>query len=247
MSSDLTILQGPSVVEDVLDFVDVPREKLVVAPTGVDDMQQLLKKSRNEVRRYWNTPFSSRVFVTVGSLDRNKNQSAIIEAFSRLSDESAYLWIVGTGVMAADWEHYSAELGVAERVRFMGNRNDLADIYTAADVYVHAAWYDNFPNVYLEAMVCGLPLIGPRGEFPDVISPLDGIIEEKVHGVSYSLRQRDGLEGAMKYMLDRPEEELTEMGRRARVLALDAFSWEKYQSQLLQAVSMRNAEVIYES
>jgi len=51
----------------------------------------------------------------------------------------------------------------------------------------------------------------------------------------------------MRYMLERSEKELTEMGRRARALALDAFSWEKYQSQLLQTVSMRNAEVIYES
>ena len=53
---------------------------------------------------------------------------------------------------------------------WISNRSDLAHYYHAADLYLHAAHAENFPNVILEALSCGLPVIGTRtGGIPEQI------------------------------------------------------------------------------
>ena len=60
------------------------------------------------------------------------------------------------------FEHYAARLGIAHRVVFAGRRDDVRGYYGAADALVLPTLYDPFPNVILEAMACGLPVITSR-------------------------------------------------------------------------------------
>ena len=67
--------------------------------------------------------------------------------------------VVAGGDDPAPFISLARQLGVAERVHFLGLRNNMAPLYRAADVLVHPTRYDPFANVCLEACACGTPVV----------------------------------------------------------------------------------------
>jgi glycosyltransferase involved in cell wall biosynthesis len=86
---------------------------------------------------------------------------ATAEAVRRGDDVA--LIVVGDGDQRAELEALAAELGVAERVRFLGMRSDVPALMASSDVFVHAAPFEPFGIVCVEAMACRLPVIVPDG------------------------------------------------------------------------------------
>jgi glycosyltransferase involved in cell wall biosynthesis len=76
-------------------------------------------------------------------------------------DERLELWVAG-GDDPAPYERLARELGVGERVRFLGHRSDVVGLMRAADVFVLPASYEPFGLVVLEALACGTPVITSR-------------------------------------------------------------------------------------
>lgn len=226
-ASDRVLVQAQSVVKDITSFHRIAESKVVIAPTGVRDLSLEVRRPRSQVRRELATPDDAVVALTVGRLDSNKNVSHLLHAVHRVNHPNLWLWVVGDGPLAERLQ-LEASTGVsAERIRFLGVRNDMADVYASADLLLHAARYDNFPNVYLEAMVSGLPIIGPRCEFPTVVSPLDDLITEGIHGQCYSLQETADLVEKLSELLRHPER-IKEMGTAARERALAKFGWDRY-------------------
>jgi UDP-glucose:(heptosyl)LPS alpha-1,3-glucosyltransferase len=58
-----------------------------------------------------------------------------------------------------EYERLARQLGVIDRVRFLGFRGDPKDAYFAADLLVHPTFYDPCSLVVLEALACGLPIV----------------------------------------------------------------------------------------
>jgi len=71
----------------------------------------------------------------------------------------ADLAVVGHDRRARDYAHLATRLGIADRVRFLGPQREVPAFYGAADALVLPTLYDPFPNVALEALACGLPVI----------------------------------------------------------------------------------------
>ena len=94
----------------------------------------------------------------MGSGFERKGLSATIQALARL-DDNTYLAVVGKDRHQAKFESLARRLGVSERIRFLGGQPDVKPYYGAADTLVLPTLYDPFPNVALEAMACGLPVI----------------------------------------------------------------------------------------
>jgi glycosyltransferase involved in cell wall biosynthesis len=236
-ASDVVVVQSKSVVRDVLDFHPRVEPKLTIMPTGVRDLQQEIRTSRFDLRREWDTPQNAMVAMTIGHLDRNKNVGAIIEAFHRCAAlKNSWLWVCGNGPAMTKLKAQAVAGSAADRIRFLGHYNNIPDVYAAADMLIHAAWYDNFPNVYLEAMVSAMPIIGPKSRFPEVISPLEDIIENGVQGELYDLLDPDGLTSLLHQAAACPER-IKLMGEHARQLALQKYRWDSYINAVEQAVS----------
>lgn len=234
-TANVTIVQCATVVEDVLDFCPGAKGRLRVAPTGVEDLRKQVTHSRRHMRDQQGTAGNAVVFLTVGHLDRNKNISHIVDALAGLGSSGAYLWVVGSGPARDELCERTRELGLEAQVRFLGYRKDMPDLYAAADAYVHAAWYDNFPNVYLEAMVSGLPVIGPRGDFPRVVSALHTIIKDGAHGYLYDLLEPRGLTEVLQQAMKHPKK-LRRMGAAGRQRALEHYTWERYADGIDEAM-----------
>ncbi|MGA2924499.1 MAG: glycosyltransferase family 4 protein [Solirubrobacteraceae bacterium] len=101
------------------------------------------------------------VLLFVGYSFRRKGLARAIRALAAASDERLELWVAG-GDDARPYRACARELGVAQRVRFLGHRRDVVGLMRAADAFVFPTSYDPFPLVLMEAIGCGTPVITSR-------------------------------------------------------------------------------------
>lgn len=103
---------------------------------------------------------ASPVILAAGRLVAEKNFQDLLVAFARLRNGmQARLVICGEGPFRDELERRVAELGVQDAVELLGFRGDLWRRMKASDVFVHPSSFEGQPNVVLEAMACGVPLI----------------------------------------------------------------------------------------
>lgn len=97
--------------------------------------------------------------VTVGSLKPQKNQALLLKAFAKMASGETRLFIVGDGPLRNDLERLAKELGVDERVMFLGFCPSPVDIIESSDLFVLSSDYEGMPNVLLEALSVGTPVV----------------------------------------------------------------------------------------
>jgi glycosyltransferase involved in cell wall biosynthesis len=134
-------------------------------PDRRDRLRQELGFSPNDV-----------VIGAVGRLEQQKRFDLLIESFATLlaGHPNLRLAIVGDGSLRADLIAVAAKLGVSDRCRMLGHREDIADVHHAFDLFVQSSEYEGTPNAVLEAMAMETPLIA---------TDVGGTRELAVHGV----------------------------------------------------------------
>jgi glycosyltransferase involved in cell wall biosynthesis len=95
------------------------------------------------------TPADARVLLTLSRLHPVKGLDTLLRALPSLPE--CYLWLAGDGPMRAELEALAAELGVAQRVRFLGWRTDRGALLRAADICLLPSRYEPFGTVILDA------------------------------------------------------------------------------------------------
>jgi glycosyltransferase involved in cell wall biosynthesis len=119
--------------------------------------------------------------ISVGNLAPVKGHDLTIRALTLMPDTS--LWIAGAGPDRALLEALAAELGLSERVRFLGSvpNAELHRYYSAADAMVLASSREGWANVLLESMACGTPVVATRvwGTPEVVTAPAAGILMDE--------------------------------------------------------------------
>lgn len=118
-------------------------------------------------------PSASRpmTFLAIASLDWNKGIDVLLRSFAALPPplRASRLQIVGAGPGRRSFERLAVELGVAERVAFLGwrDRMGVRDALRAADVFVLASRVETFGVAAIEAMACGIPVVATLSGGPD--------------------------------------------------------------------------------
>ncbi|MBQ0062669.1 MAG: glycosyltransferase [Prevotella sp.] len=116
-----------------------------------------------------------RVIVAVGRLSEQKNHKLLITAFNSIKDDipNVVLQIFGDGPLRESLQDYINSLHLQEHVILMGNKNNVTDYVSQADVFVLPSLYEGQPNALLEAMCIGVPCIStdwsPKGTIADLI------------------------------------------------------------------------------
>ncbi len=103
------------------------------------------------------TPEGVPLLLGMGRLHSDKAHDISLRALSKLPE--AYLWIAGSGVLEAELKALTIQLGVAERVRFLGWREDAGALYRACDVVVFPSRVEPLGNVVIQAWAYGKPLV----------------------------------------------------------------------------------------
>lgn len=181
----------------------IPPEKTHVIENGVD-CHKFSPVPKHEARNYLNLPANAHIVLSVGHLCELKGFHLIIEAVSALQAETAlpvYLFIVGGDAS----EPYSsilarqiAENSLHEHIFLAGPRkpDELKYWYSAADVFCLASSSEGCPNVILESLACGTPVVATKvGGIPKIIESKElGILVERnvksiCKGIAMSLEQ----------------------------------------------------------
>lgn len=115
------------------------------------------------------------LMVSVARLEPQKNPLGLLEAFAAAGvGASCRLLLAGDGSLRRETEAKAAALGIAERVRFLGARTDVAEMLAACDLFVLASDWEGSPVSILEAMASGLPVIATAvGGVPELVE--DGV------------------------------------------------------------------------
>lgn len=111
------------------------------------------REFRPDVREPW--------IIAVGRLDRLKGVDTVIRAFAtvRARHPGWRLGVIGRGPEAESLLALARELGVDSDVRFVGHVDDMRAWYGRASILAHGSRQEGFPNVLLEAMAAGLPVV----------------------------------------------------------------------------------------
>jgi glycosyltransferase involved in cell wall biosynthesis len=129
------------------------------------------------------------LIVCIAELNRNKNQSLLVRAVARMRHPGAQLVLRGDGPERARLEHLASDLGVAERVRFMGFQSDTRPLLRAASVFALVSHREGLPRSVMEALCLEVPVIGSdiRG-IRDLIQDVGTLVAPNdVEGLAKSL------------------------------------------------------------
>ena len=115
-------------------------------------------------RALHDTPAGAPLLLAMGRLHPNKAHDISIRALAELP--GAYLWIAGSGPLEAELKALAAQVGVADRVRFLGWRDDAASLYRTADACLFPSRFEPLGNVVIQAWAHGLPVVAAMSDGP---------------------------------------------------------------------------------
>ena len=174
-------------------------ERIRVIGNGVDtELFRVI--DRRQARKSLGIPDEGRVIVSVASLRPRKGHQHILGAFASVCDSypDLRLYFLGEGPERNAIEQTITSLGLDGRVLLVGNRSneEIALWFNAADLSVLASFQEGWPNVVLESLACGTPVVATAaGQVPEILSSDElGIIAEQ---------NSDSLASAMQRVLDR--------------------------------------------
>jgi len=159
---DKVVCVSQSVAEYCERQVRLPAGKLVVIPNGIDAEAYPATPSFDLADL--GLPAGRRAIVCIGRLHQQKGVDRLIRlaprVLSRLPDYDFLL--VGDGPARTKLDALATSLGISDRVHFAGWRPDVPEILAASSLLVLPSRWEGMPNVVLEAMATGLPVVSTR-------------------------------------------------------------------------------------
>ena len=104
-------------------------------------------------------PLDAFLLISVGELNTNKNNSVIISAIEKLKNKNVYYILCGVGEKESELKKQADKAGLFENIRFLGYRNDVKELYEAADCFVMPSFREGLSRSIMEAMASGLPCV----------------------------------------------------------------------------------------
>ncbi len=166
--ADSIVAVSDGVADDLAETASLPRNHIstIYNPTVTEAVQ---KKQNDPIDHPWFTESSDPVVLGVGSLTEQKDFETLIRSFAYLREaRRSKLLILGDGVKRAELESLSRTLNIREDIEFAGFVDNPFAYMAAADVFVLSSKWEGLPNVLIEAMACGTPVVstdcpsGPR-------------------------------------------------------------------------------------
>ncbi|MFT7463688.1 MAG: glycosyltransferase involved in cell wall biosynthesis [Pseudohongiellaceae bacterium] len=194
------IIAPSQFLKDVVTGYGVPESRVDLIHNAYHGPESL-DITKSEAREACGLPSDQVVLLSICRLMIWKGVDGLIRALQQLPDNHC-LYVAGDGDELDNWTNLAAELGVSERVRFLGNvpHGELMGWIRAADVFLLNSTYEGLSHTLLEVMWLGLPA---------AVSNVCGnaeLIENRVNGRSYRPSDVDAIVDSIQELVGNPEQ-----------------------------------------
>jgi glycosyltransferase involved in cell wall biosynthesis len=142
----------------IVNNYSINKRKVITIHNGID----VSRYSKKDLTAYKNNS-ATKVIGTVGSLEHQKNHRHFLRMAKILIKKSENIYleflIVGKGQLMNELKKYSRTLGIEKNIIFTGEKHDLKNLYKSMDIFVLTSYFEGLPNVIMEAMASGLPVV----------------------------------------------------------------------------------------
>lgn len=131
-----------------------------VPGVGIDTYEyQRIDNARDEIINELKLKKESILIISVGELNKNKNNRIIIEALGILKDNRIHYLICGEGELKNQLQSQAKKNGMEHNVHFLGYRTDIKRLLSASDIFVMPSYREGLSRSIMEAMTIGLPCV----------------------------------------------------------------------------------------
>ena len=157
INNDLVVCQSRAMQEDLVSQFGFPLQKSVVINNPVD--LDRICAAANDSLEYPVARSESIKLITAGRLSVVKGFDLLIEAIALLNNPRIHLTLLGEGPLESELKQLAENKGVANQIYFAGFQTNPYAWFAKADGFVLSSRHEGFPNVVLEALACGTPII----------------------------------------------------------------------------------------
>ena len=208
--SDHIIAVSPAAAENLTD-AGISKKHITVMMNGVTPVQRKSAEQTAALRAQWGVQDGEFVLGILARIEPYKGHLHILEAVKQLADEgrSLRLMVAGTGTYETELRQQAQNMGIADRVSFMGFQSDVAGVLSMLDLQLNASYGTETSSLsILEGLSMGLPA---------VVSTYGGnpwLIDDGQDGLLFENRNSEHLARCIAQLMDQPDT-LTAMGQRA--------------------------------
>lgn len=198
--TDYFLTDGSFVASEAVRLRIAPADRIRAVISPIDAVPPTSVVARRAARRLLGLPEDAKVVGVVARLAAQKAPLDMVEAISRLQRPDVRTVWIGDGELRPETERLIAKKGLGGRFLLTGNRDDVARLLPAFDVFALSSLWEGLPCSLVEAMTCGIPAVATAvNSVPElVLSSRTGLLARPHDPASLSR--------AIAYMLNHPEE-----------------------------------------
>lgn len=228
--SDIGLCVSGAVQKVAAKGYHIDSDRLRVAYNGIrlESIRNISPDVRSQRRAELGIAMETRVIAMVGRMHPVKGHQGMLEMLPRIvaSCPDVLLLLVGDGPQRAAYEKLSADLGIGHHVRFLGQRDDVAEWLATADIAVMPSVSEGMGLAAVEALAAGKPVVAYG------VGGLSEVVRDGVDGVVVPPANQDEFVRAVASLLHDPQR-IVDYGKRAAAAA-ERFSLDRHVQKLLE-------------
>jgi sugar transferase (PEP-CTERM/EpsH1 system associated) len=217
--ADRVVCVSQGVANFAIETIRLPANKIVVIRNGIALEQFVNLPTQPEARANYHFPDGALIIGAIGRPRAVKGYPILVEAFVRLAQThpSTHLVFVGDGPERPKLVEQARGAGLSDRVTFIADQPDVPGLLPALDILALPSLFEGMPNVVIEAMAAGLPVVATAvGGTPEVV--IDGET-----GLLVPPSDPEALANALSKLLREPDLR-QRMGQSGRQRAFEQFN-----------------------
>lgn len=195
-ATDRTFAVSQDIARHLQSTVKSRSDRIEVMYLGIGEAPTITRP-REDIRDALGLGPSTSLIVAVARLAPQKSLTVLFDA-TRLLETDVVLAVIGEGPLRSDLERYVRSIGLENRIRFLGFRNDVADHIAAADTFCLSSIWEGVPLSAQEAILVGTPVVGTD------VGGMRELISNKVSGRLVPPLDPEALAGALSEVLGDP-------------------------------------------
>jgi glycosyltransferase involved in cell wall biosynthesis len=189
------------VMKDHLIKNGLKSEKVHVINNALLVSDYVVRKGNNKFRNEFNISPENKLIANIGRLSQEKRQDNFLKAAKHLDEvnKNIFFALIGVGPEEDRLKSLAYDLGISDKVIFTGYREDMVDVYNGLDLVVQSSNTEGMPNVVLESLLMGVPVIATN------VGGTAQIIKHGIHGILIEPEDLNGLKKALSEYIQNVE------------------------------------------